>query len=116
MMPLVLPWLGLLLLGLAVGAFGTLIGAGGGFLLVPLTPDHLGLLGQQRQHLRTKQLIQRLAVHHAPDQAKAPWLSLDFGASGGPHSQKQLGSVCWSAADCSWGRPLPLPAASYGAR
>src|SRR6266487_818347 len=31
-----LPWLGLLLLGIAVGAFGTLIGAGGGFLLVPI--------------------------------------------------------------------------------
>lgn len=31
-----LPYLGLLLLGLALGAIGTLIGAGGGFLLVPL--------------------------------------------------------------------------------
>jgi len=35
-MSLVLPWVGLLLLGVAVGAFGTLIGAGGGFLLVPI--------------------------------------------------------------------------------
>jgi uncharacterized membrane protein YfcA len=32
----VLPWLGLVVLGFAVGTFGTLIGAGGGFLLVPL--------------------------------------------------------------------------------
>jgi uncharacterized protein len=31
-----LPWLGLVLLGFAVGTFGTLVGAGGGFLLVPL--------------------------------------------------------------------------------
>jgi hypothetical protein len=30
------PWAGLVLLGLAVGTFGTLIGAGGGFLLVPV--------------------------------------------------------------------------------
>jgi uncharacterized membrane protein YfcA len=36
MVAALLPWLGLLLLGIAVGAFGTLIGAGGGFLLVPL--------------------------------------------------------------------------------
>ena len=32
----VLPWFGLAVLGLVVGAFGTLIGAGGGFLLVPV--------------------------------------------------------------------------------
>jgi uncharacterized protein len=32
----VLPWMLLLLLGLTFGSFGTLIGAGGGFLLVPL--------------------------------------------------------------------------------
>lgn len=31
-----LPWIELVALGVAVGAFGTLIGAGGGFLLVPL--------------------------------------------------------------------------------
>ena len=36
MTPLVLPWLGLFLLGVGVGTFGTLIGAGGGFLLVPI--------------------------------------------------------------------------------
>jgi uncharacterized membrane protein YfcA len=30
------PWAGLVLLGLLVGTFGTLIGAGGGFLLVPI--------------------------------------------------------------------------------
>src|SRR3954451_14075280 len=30
------PWAGLVLLGLMVGTFGTLIGAGGGFLLVPI--------------------------------------------------------------------------------
>lgn len=29
-------WFGLVLLGVAIGAFGTLIGAGGGFLLVPI--------------------------------------------------------------------------------
>ncbi|MBI4492359.1 MAG: sulfite exporter TauE/SafE family protein [Chloroflexi bacterium] len=34
--PALLSWLGLALLGVAVGAFGTLIGAGGGFLLVPV--------------------------------------------------------------------------------
>ncbi len=32
----VLEWPGLVLLGVAVGAYGTLIGSGGGFLLVPL--------------------------------------------------------------------------------
>src|SRR5438477_1937862 len=31
-----LAWPGLVLLGLAVGAYGTMIGAGGGFVLVPL--------------------------------------------------------------------------------
>ena len=36
MVSAVVPWLGLCLLGVVVGAFGTLIGAGGGFLLVPL--------------------------------------------------------------------------------
>ncbi|MCC6173937.1 MAG: sulfite exporter TauE/SafE family protein [Chloroflexi bacterium] len=36
MLPFVLPWGGLVLLGVAVGTFGTLIGAGGGFLLVPI--------------------------------------------------------------------------------
>lgn len=35
-MPQLLEWPGLVLLGIAVGAYGTLIGAGGGFLLVPL--------------------------------------------------------------------------------
>ena len=31
-----LAWPGLVLLGLAVGAYGTMIGAGGGFVLVPM--------------------------------------------------------------------------------
>ncbi|HLF70613.1 MAG TPA: sulfite exporter TauE/SafE family protein [Dehalococcoidia bacterium] len=35
-MPDYLVWPGLLLLGLAVGAYGTMIGAGGGFILVPV--------------------------------------------------------------------------------
>jgi uncharacterized membrane protein YfcA len=35
-LPEVLTWPGLVLLGFAVGAYGTMIGAGGGFLLVPL--------------------------------------------------------------------------------
>jgi uncharacterized membrane protein YfcA len=35
-LPELLEWPGLVLLGVAVGAYGTLIGAGGGFLLVPL--------------------------------------------------------------------------------
>jgi uncharacterized membrane protein YfcA len=36
MLPDWLVWPGLVLLGLAVGSYGTLIGAGGGFLLVPI--------------------------------------------------------------------------------
>ncbi len=35
-MPDALVWPGLILLGVAVGAYGTMIGAGGGFVLVPL--------------------------------------------------------------------------------
>jgi len=35
-MPDILVWPGLVLLGVAVGAYGTMIGAGGGFVLVPL--------------------------------------------------------------------------------
>jgi uncharacterized membrane protein YfcA len=35
-MPDILVWPGLILLGLVVGAYGTMIGAGGGFVLVPL--------------------------------------------------------------------------------
>jgi uncharacterized membrane protein YfcA len=35
-MPDVLVWPGLILLGVSVGAYGTMIGAGGGFVLVPL--------------------------------------------------------------------------------
>jgi hypothetical protein len=35
-LPELLQWAGLVVLGVAVGAYGTLIGAGGGFLLVPL--------------------------------------------------------------------------------
>ncbi len=35
-MPDVLTWFGLILLGVVVGAYGTMIGAGGGFILVPL--------------------------------------------------------------------------------
>ena len=35
-MPEWLVWPGLVLLGAGVGAYGTLIGAGGGFILVPL--------------------------------------------------------------------------------
>jgi uncharacterized membrane protein YfcA len=36
MLTLLLGWIGLVLLGVAVGTFGTLIGAGGGFILVPV--------------------------------------------------------------------------------
>lgn len=36
MLETALPWLGLALLGAVIGTFGTLIGAGGGFLLVPI--------------------------------------------------------------------------------
>ena len=35
-MPDILTWPGLVLLGIAVGTYGTMIGAGGGFVLVPL--------------------------------------------------------------------------------
>lgn len=35
-MPEAAQWLGLILLGVAVGAYGTVIGAGGGFVLVPV--------------------------------------------------------------------------------
>ena len=35
-MPDVLTWVGLILLGVLVGGYGTMIGAGGGFVLVPL--------------------------------------------------------------------------------
>ena len=35
-MPDILVWPGLVLLGIVVGTYGTMIGAGGGFVLVPL--------------------------------------------------------------------------------
>jgi hypothetical protein len=75
------PAAALLAIGVGVGCFGTLVGAGGGFLLVPL----LALLGGVRQgavFYEDRKLLGRPAkakwviTHFEPDRVFGAWTSV----------------------------------------